>query len=440
MKAETRARRGARRIVDDEFGLVRWIAEVPQSPEDPKIFNYAVKLADTGEYLPLLCFTNNGGAGLTREHAYRAALGEAIERYCSSVFFKEDLLLGSYASVSQLSRALKPGELSLFHPTQRGKLRYSWFSEETKLCWTAGYSLTRKERVLVPASLVYVPYYGFYQDQGEESIGPGISTGQASGYSDTEALLGGLYEVIERDAFSILWLNRLPVPKIDVASNARLAAIYREHFERKNLECTLFDMTSDIGVPSVLCLMIDRRADPPMICTGGATNFSAERAAVKALVEAAQTLQWARYLGDREEPFVIAKDYANIDDFEKHVYLYGYGDRLSAVDFLRRTKDSVPLSALPSASFASPAREFRAVRRAVEDRGYEVLAVDLTSVDVAECGYRALKVMVPQMQHLEGDHSHRFLACERIYEVPALLGYPAKKHPDELNPDPHPYP
>jgi ribosomal protein S12 methylthiotransferase accessory factor len=438
---KTRPPRTRRSILDDEFGLVRWVAEVPQSPDDPKIFNYAVKMASTGEYLPLICFSNNGGAGLTREHAYRAALGEAVERYCSSVFFKEDLLLGTYASVSKESRAIKPGELSLFHPSQRGELRYSWFTEETKLCWTAGYSLTKRERVLVPASLVYVPYYGFYHDdQGEESIGPGISTGQASGYSDAEALLSGLYEVIERDAFSILWLNRMSVPKIDIASDAKLGAIYREHFARKNLECVLYDMTSDIRVPSILCMMIDHSADPPMICTGGATHWSPQRAGVKALVEAAQTLQWARYLGEREEPFVIASDYNNIDDFEKHVYLYGYGNRLGAVEFLRRTTQTVPLSALPGAAFVSPARELRAACRAVEEKGYEVLAVDLTSVDVAECGYRALKVMVPQMQHLEGDHSHRFLACKRIYEVPALLGYPAKVHPDELNPDPHPYP
>src|ERR1700689_5381059 len=113
------ARRTHASIVDEEFGLVRWIAEVPQSADDPKIFNYAVKLAATDEYLPLMCFTNNGGAGLTREHAYRAALGEAVERYCSSAFFKEDLILKTYAEISRDGRALRPGEISLFHPAQR---------------------------------------------------------------------------------------------------------------------------------------------------------------------------------------------------------------------------------------------------------------------------------------------------------------------------------
>jgi ribosomal protein S12 methylthiotransferase accessory factor len=433
------ARRNHASIVDEEFGLVRWIAEVPQSTDDPKIFNYAVKLAATDEYLPLMCFTNNGGAGLTREHAYRAALGEAVERYCSSAFFKEDLILKTYAEISRDGRALRPGEISLFHPAQR-TIHYSRFTEETKLCWVAGSSLTRRESVYVPASLVHVPYYGFYRDEGELSIAPGISTGQASGYSHTEALLSGLYEVIERDAFSILWLNRLPAPKIDIESSPSLCATYAECFKRDGIECTLFDMTSDIAVPSILCLMVDHAQRTPMVCTGGATHTIAERAAEKALVEAAQTLQWARYLGDRKEPFIVAADYANIDDFEKHVYLYGYGDRLRSVDFLRDSSRVVTLASLPSASYDSFAEELFGVRNLVEAKGYEVIAVDLTTEDVAECGYCAVKVLVPQMQQLEGDHSHRFLGGPRIYDVPPLLGYPAKRHPDDLNPEPHPYP
>ena len=434
------ARRSHASIVDEEFGLVRWIAEVPQSPGDPKIFNYAVKLAATDEYLPLRCFTNNGGAGLTREGAYRAALGEAVERYCSSAFFKEDLIFGTYAEIQRGGRAIGPGDIALFHPAQREHIHYSWFTESTKLCWRLGRSLTHGDPVYVPASLVHVPYYGFYRDEGEESIGPGISTGQASGYSEDAALLSGLYEVIERDAVSILWLNRLPVPKIDVASSPALAAIVAEHFERDGIECTLFDMTLDIAVPSVFALMIDRTGPTPMICTGGATHSNPEHAAEKALVEAAQTLQWARYLGKRDAPFIIEPDYANIDDFEKHVYLYGYGNRLRSFDFLIDSARTVALDSLPGAAYDSTADELRGVRTRVEARGYEVLAVDLTTVDVAECGFSVAKVLVPQLQQLEGDHRHRFLGGPRIYDVPPLLGYPAIRDPRGLNPEPHPYP
>src|SRR5579872_7248824 len=98
-------------IVDDDFGLVRWLSEVPQEPGDPKIFNYAVEMAATDEYLPLICFTNNGGAALTRDLGRRAALGEAVERYCSSVLFPEDLTLATYAEISRRGRAIGPADL-----------------------------------------------------------------------------------------------------------------------------------------------------------------------------------------------------------------------------------------------------------------------------------------------------------------------------------------
>jgi ribosomal protein S12 methylthiotransferase accessory factor len=438
--ATVRSRRTPDSIVDDEFGLVRHVTEVPREPDDPDIFNYGVELADTSEYLPLICFSNNGGAGITREAAYRAALGEAVERYCGSAMFPDTLTLGSYAEVSRSQRALAPGEIALFHPSQREAIHYPWFTEATRLCWTQGTSLTRAEPVLIPASLVFIPYYAFFREQGEEAIAMGISTGQASGHSYDAALLSGLYEIVERDAVSILWLNRLPAPRIDMASAPALESLYRERFARPNVEYALFDMTTDVRIPSVLCVLVDRSTMPALVCTGGASHANAERAALKALVEAAQTRAWAKFLGKRDEAFIVASDYGNIDDFEKHVFLYAYGGRLSALSFLLESRRTVPFSALPSRSYAGTAAELRGVRAEIEAKGYEVLAVDLTTDDVAECGYRAVKAMVPQMQHLEGDHRHRFLGCPRIYDVPPLLGYAAKRDPDELNADPHPYP
>ena len=433
------ARRSYESIVDAEFGLVRRIFETPQPRGEPRIFNYAAEMAATGEYLPLLCFTNIGGAGLTREQAYRAALGEAVERYCSSVLFGDDLILKTYEEMSRDGRAVRPGELSLFHPSQRASIKYSWFEQDTKLAWTRGRTVMKGEPVYVPASLAYAPYHPFRADEGEKTVAPGISTGLASGHSLDAALLGGIYEAIERDAFSIHWLNRIPAAKIDLSSDTELAAWYRAHFECEGLEFSLFDMTTDIAVPAVLAVIVDHRKTPPMVCVGGAAHSSALRAAQKALVEAAQTLQWAAYLGRRSEPFIISADYASIDEFEKHVYLYAYTDRLAAVDFLRNSRRTVALRSLPSVSYDSRANELTGVCGLLEAAGCEVIAVDLTSVDVAECGYYVTKAIVPQLQPLEGDHAHRFLGGPRLYDVPPKLGHSARRY-DELNQDPHPYP
>lgn len=51
-----------------------------------------------------------------------------------------------------------------------------------------------------------------------------------------------------------------------------------------------------------------------------------------------------------------------------------------------------------------------------------------------------MKVFIPGMQQIEGDHTHRLLGGRRLFEVPRKLGYPVASSIDELNIDPHPYP
>ena len=428
------------RVIDSETGIVRYLSEIPNDPGDPKIFNYSAKMADTSRFLPIGCYDSNGGAGLTRDEAQWAAIGEAIERYCCSVYFTDELLLGSYAEVTESFRALKPGEIALFHPKQKKSIRYAWFTEQTKVCWTTGYSITKREPLLIPASLVYIPYYPFRMDEGEETIGPSISTGQASAYSYEDALLRGMYEIVERDAFTISWLNRLPLPKISIKSSVIVSEVFQERFAAHKMEYTLFSMATDLEIPSIVCLLIDYNRTPPLVCTGGASNINPDKAALKALVEAAQTHKWAVFLGKRDKPLIIESDYSNIDDFEKHVFLYAYGDMMDALTFLTKNKQEISFSEIPDFAGRDFTNQTGRVLRQIQSRGHEVMIVDLTTPDVSECGYCVLKVLIPSMQQLEGDHNHRMLGGPRIYQVPAKVGYSTKCSFDTLNPDPHPYP
>lgn len=426
-------------VIDNTTGIVRWVSEIPLEPGEPEIFNFSVKMCDSSRFFPLGCYDRNGGAGLTPEEAYRAAVGEAIERYCSSAFWPDQLLLGSYDEVQQQGRALGPDDIALFHPEQKSTIRYPWFTRDRRIAWTRGYSLTRREAILVPACLTYVPYAPFLREQGEETIGPSITTGQACAFSYRDAALRGIYEIVERDAFMITWMNRLPVPRIDPESSPAVGKIFRERFARPNLRYLLYSMATDLGIPSVLCVVIDEQRDPPMICTGGASNLDPERAAVKSLVEAAQTREWAKFMGYEKKPVIIESDYSNLDEFDKHVRLYAYGNMLPAIEFLLRSEPQLSLRDLEP-KLPAAADDLRRVADAIESQGYEILMVDLTTPDVWDCGYRAVKMMIPQLQQLEGDHTHRLLGGRRLYEVPGRIGYDVACSFSSLNPDPHPYP
>jgi ribosomal protein S12 methylthiotransferase accessory factor len=426
-------------VIDDETGIVRWVAEIPREPGEPEIFNYSTQMCDTSVFLPVQCHNSNGGASLTQEGAFRAAVGEAVERYCCSVFDFEHLPLSPYTEVSSDIRALGPSEVTLFHPRQRNSIRYSWFTEETRLRWAQGHSLTTQEPVLVPACMVYIPYAPA-RDEGEESIGPSISTGQASGFDLDSALLRGICEVVERDAFSLGWLNRLPLPELDIESNPKVSKTYHGRFARRNLEYRLYQMITDLPIPAVLCLVVDHATDPPMICTGGAASPDPIEATLKALIEAAQTREWAKFMGKQPKPTIVESDYSNITDFEKHVFLYAYGDMMEAVEFLFSTEAKTSISDLPNLAGSDEKSALERVVAEIARVGHEVLYVDLTTLDVEQCGYRVVKVFIPGMQPLEGDHTHRFLGGHRLYELPVKLGLLATSSIDTLNPYPHPYP
>ena len=425
--------------VDEETGIVRWLVDISDDPGEPAIFNCSTKMADTRRFMPLGCFDSNGGAGLTREQARGAALGEALERYCASVYFSDELVLASHRELAGdgSRRALSPQELRLFDPRQRDEIRYDWFEGGTRICWTEGFSLTHREPVLVPASLVYIPYFPFGRDRGERSIGPSISTGQACGADHRQATLRGLCEVVERDAFTISWLQRLPGRAIRLDSSPALSRLFSERFDRPHLDFTLLQLQTDIEIACVFCLIVDSSATPALVATGGAASLDPEEAVRKALVEAVQTRQWAKFLGNQPRPVLVEPDWSGVDDFERHVFVYAYCDMLDAVEFLRSATDSVDIAELPRAEpGADPLEQ---ARERVEAVGAEVLVVDLTTADVAACGYSVVKVIVPSAQQLEGDHSHRLLGSPRLYELPRKLGSTPCGY-EQLNPFPHPYP
>ena len=318
--------------VDDRTGLIRWVFDIPTEPGEPKVFNASVKMADTARYNDQPCYDNNGGSGLTREQARNGAIGEGLERYCCSVYDPGDLICGSAQELSRDHHLRRASDFALFHPEQPGSFPRP--DDDTPIAWTWGWSLVHSLPTLVPASLVYVPYFPCFRAQGEQVAGPGVSTGLACARSLDEAVLKGIFECIERDAFMIVWMNRLRVPRVDIDSHPYLRRLYRERLQRDGLRYVLLRTTTDIAVPSFLCLLIDERRSPPMISAGGASSLDPVYAAAKAMTEAVQTREWVKFLGRGNSQFKFAPDFSDIREFENHVTLYGYGDMMHAARLL----------------------------------------------------------------------------------------------------------
>jgi ribosomal protein S12 methylthiotransferase accessory factor len=425
--------------VDHRTGLIRWIFDIPIEPGEPKIFNASVKMADITRYNPQPCYDNNGGSGLTRTQARNAAIGEGLERYCCAMYAAEDLVCGSVGALTDSYALCQPSDFALFHPEQPG--RFPLPDSDVPIAWSWAWSLCHKQPVLVPASLVYMPYFPCFRDQGEKVAGPAVSTGLACADTLDEAVLKGIYECVERDAFMIVWMNRLPVAQVDVRSHPYLRRLYDERLRRDGLRYILLRTTTDIPIPSFLCLLIDDHRNPPMICAGGAASLDPVHAAGKAMTEAVQTREWAKFLGGRGRTFNFAADFTDIRDFEDHVALYGYGDMLHAVAFLLEGRSGATSDSWESGASGDPSHDLQRAVAIFAERQMDVIALDLTTPDVAECGLKVTRAIVPKLQPLDADYQHRFLGGRRLYDVPWRLGFTDQPTTIEsLNSYPHPYP
>jgi ribosomal protein S12 methylthiotransferase accessory factor len=225
------------------------------------------------------------GKGLTLALAKASGLMEAIETYHAE-HITLPLKLASYdelryshpvADVDALPRVIG----SRFHP-------------DLQLLWIEGRDLFRDEPVWVPYELVHANYtYPFPSGSGCFTM---TTTGLASGNHRLEAISHGLCEVVERDA-TTLWhvmdrnaqqRTRLDLDTVDdPACRGVLAA-----FARADVAVAVWDVRSDVGIPTFLGAILDRREDrlrPLYPSVGAGSHPERHIALLRALTEAAQS-------------------------------------------------------------------------------------------------------------------------------------------------------
>jgi ribosomal protein S12 methylthiotransferase accessory factor len=423
--------------IDDLTGIANAVRTILLDPGSPDVFVATARMSDTTPYFGVRGDAFNSGAGLTERDAWDAGVGEAIERYCLSAVQPDRITLGSWSSLPESAGAIHPSEVIVHDEPAGSDLdRGVRSSEDVLVGWLRGHSMVDGRDRLVPACTVHIPYRRIHPD--EKLIAPAISTGSAAGITLEEAILSGLYESIERDAVSIMWLNRWPAPRL-VIDEDDLASLVTDRFMRPNLDYHLSVIEIDTGAPTVVCLIRDGNFDPPLSCIGGAARIDVRDAAVKAMIECVQGWHWARDHRLKTGPVPMPADFSSIRTFESRVQLYACADMKPALDFLLDAPETVRVSdcSRQSRSASETIQELVSCVCAV---GSDVIVIPMTTSEVFEMGWHAVKVCCPGLQQLEGDHNHRPLRSSRWKEAPVRRGWRAAPlQVSEINPYPHPY-
>jgi ribosomal protein S12 methylthiotransferase accessory factor len=267
------------------------------------------------------------GKGATLAAAKVSALMEAIELWHAEHIVRP-MIFAAYCDLPEHPAAV---DVERLPRTAGGR-----YSPSLRMHWIDGLDLMTGRAVLVPYELVHADY--------THPVPPGhgcfasSTNGLASGGHLLEAICYGICEVIERDAISI-WYQREAEfrarSRIDPSTiDGAAARTLWEALERAGLEVATWDATSDVGVATFHCLIVDRSGAQGHIGVGSGSHPDRNEALARALSEAAQT---------------------------RLNYITGVRDDLSFDEYLPRGRQAKARAGAALLALGPPARDFAAV-------------------------------------------------------------------------------
>ncbi len=223
------------------------------------------------------------GKGLDLAAAKASGLMESVEMYHAE-HITLPLKFATYNDLRFTHRMVNVSQLPSFS--------VSAFHLDLRLLWIEGIDLLQDAPVWLPYEMVYMDYT-LPLPPGSGSFAMS-SNGLASGNHPLEALSHAICEVVERDAGALWhWLGeagqrqtRIDPGTID--DPVCLALLAR--FEEADVLYSIWDMTSDIGVATFRCVIVDRKPHRQLYAnTGTGCHPSRQIALLRALTEAAQS-------------------------------------------------------------------------------------------------------------------------------------------------------
>lgn len=425
-------------LVSPITGIVPFTTPMLPVTDDARLFHVASTTANARELIGAGTNRYSGGIDYTPEGALAAAIGEAAERYAAAYVPEDHMLM---ASAEELGRAaVDPHAFALFHDSQYDApgFHFTRFTTSTRVRWTPGYSLPDGAPVFLPTQLVHLLSGDLMDDT---PIGYATSSGMACGPTMEEAILSGLLEVIERDAFQLTWYNRLSLPILDMRDDPVLMQLDAEFFAPTGLHYRVIDLSVFLGVPTALGIVRESQGGPAF-AAGAASATTMRHAVRKALREAFQTRTFARHLRS-DFPDWACADPNQVVDFDEHVLFHAYPGTgfAHSADFVDASTQQVGISEIPSICGSSVTENIRAIVGRLADLGIETYVVNITPPDLLAAGLHAVTVVCPRLCRLDVAYPLRYLGGKRLYHAAHDLGLHARPLTiADLNPDPHPFP
>jgi ribosomal protein S12 methylthiotransferase accessory factor len=436
---DSRAAELERLYVDTETGVISSLGSTSQGGSPGAVARLAPARA-----------LHDSQHGYGRAEDFRSAtltaVTEALERLAGTgPRGRRTTVWGAYVDVAK--QALDPRVLGLYPDPwyDQPGFRFARFHPDRETSWVWGYSFARAEPVLVPQSYAY---YGPGR-KDDPGFAYECSNGCALGGCLEEAILHGLLEVAERDAFLMTWYAQMPIPKVDLhsARDRRIPLTAELIRQRRGYEVMAFATTLEQRVPAFWTMALNRVGGPgrPRVLCGAGAHPDPERALRSALRELGPAVAGLQQRYTLAAAADMLADPELVRGMGDHAVLYGHPDAYQRLRFLPTDEPPRPLSHFAD-QWAWPryddlGEDLAELVGRYLTTGLEVIAVDTTSPEHRAGGFACAKVIVPGTLPMTFGHRYRRThGLPRLATVPALLGLRnTGLRAEDVNPFPHPF-
>ena len=333
-----------------------------------------------------------GGKGISKDHAKASAMMEGFERYSAEKQDSDDTVIANLDEIAKKGNYIDPKSLNLGQNLEKQDL------SEFKLEWNLACDIISGEEYYVPSNAVYHPYV---HEDSIDGLFKSNTNGLASGNVLDEAILHGMFEVIERDAWSIFELTHKNYAQIDLDTiESDVVNDTIDKFESEGIKIKLMDFTADINVPTIAASADDTVSkDAGLLTLGMGTHLDPEVAVLRALTEVAQSR--ATQINGAREDTVRA-------DFAREA---GY-DRMKRINkfYFKEEENKISLSDIENNATTSITEDIEIVKdELISNDISKILYTDLTR---PELDISVVRVIIPEMELYALDQTragYRFL-------------------------------
>ena len=345
------------------------------------------------------------GKGINVKQAYFSASFEMFERLSARYFGEMEVIRGSKKELGDKCADIE----SMTKIVDNINTVYDQFDEDMQVDWVWGYSLVYQKPMLIPASLVFLSRNYF-----EGNFAPIGSSGMSAGATLKDAILQGLFELLEHDAWMICQANTVRTPIIEYSGlkNKKLKDVI-EKIRNKGFKVISRDYTTNIGIPVIRTWISNPHDYANYAFSGFGASIDPEIALERSVTEAVQS-RASVHEADVNE--YCSPDMEYLIDARDGLYSLYYFEQKD-IKPIGVVKD---ISKMPYQSFDSVDESISYVIGKIKETipDTDVLFVDMTRKGI---GIPVVKVFITKGTQLMGEPL--LVTSDRLFTFQKDMGY-----------------